>query len=211
MNDRLSDPVAEIFADLLARHTALESCRSDLFGAFQMLRDCFSKGGKLLICGNGGSAADADHIAAELLKGFRCPRRLRDGQLPAEISQFLQGALPAIPLPQLVAIQTAFANDCRPEFAFAQLVFALGRPGDILLSLSTSGNSANVLHANGVARAMGMGTVGLSGAGGGRMRETCDRCIRVPATETYLVQELHLPVYHALCAALEAHFFKICI
>jgi D-sedoheptulose 7-phosphate isomerase len=117
--------------------------------------------------------------------------------------------LPAIPLPDLVAFQTAFANDCRPEFAFAQLVFALGRPGDVLFSISTSGNSTNVLHANSVARELGMAVVGLSGKGGGRMGETCDCCIRVPVVETYLAQELHLPVYHAICAALEARFFAI--
>ncbi|MDR3117626.1 MAG: SIS domain-containing protein [Puniceicoccales bacterium] len=202
--------VAAIVADLLVNYPALSPCAEDLDGVRLLLCRCFGAGGKLLICGNGGSAADAGHVAAELLKGFRLPRRLQKfwrERLPQPLGEGLQRALPAIPLPDFTAIQTAFANDRGAELTFAQLVFALGRREDALLAISTSGRSANVLHACTVARAKGMGVVGLTGMGGEPLRRLCDRCISVPETQTHRIQELHLPVYHALCAMLEVHFF----
>jgi D-sedoheptulose 7-phosphate isomerase len=200
----------EIFHDLLVSYPPLEQCVADIAAASDALVRCFRSGGKLLLCGNGGSAADTEHIAAELLKEFRQRRAVEsppEASLSRELRDHLQGALPAIPLPSFVAPLTAFANDCFPEYAFAQLVFALGRQGDLLLSLSTSGNSANVLRANETAKALGLGVIGLSGEDGGKMASGCDICIRVPERETYRIQELHLPVYHALCAMVESIIF----
>jgi D-sedoheptulose 7-phosphate isomerase len=200
----------EILRELSAHYPALGECLADIRAAFDLLVHSYERGGKLLICGNGGSAADAEHMSAELLKGFRSGRALGESWrkiLPRETWEVLQGALPAIPLPSFVAFQTAFSNDRRPEFCFAQLVLALGAAGDVLFAISTSGNASNVLLANGVARAKGMAAIGLTGADGGKMPASCDVCIRVPERETYRIQELHLPVYHALCAMVEAHFF----
>ncbi len=195
---------------LVARHPTLADCTDDIQSGFALMRDCFAAGGKLLLCGNGGSAADCEHWAGELLKGFRLPRRLAEGEragLPDAVAAGLQAALPAIPLTGFVSFQTAFANDEAPDLNFAQLVQALGRPGDVLAALTTSGRSRNVLHALAVAKARGLGTLALTGRGGGPAAETADVAIRVPAEETLEVQELHLPVYHALCAMLEDHFF----
>jgi D-sedoheptulose 7-phosphate isomerase len=198
----------EILRELLLRYPCLEKCAADIVAARDALLCGFRSGAKLLLCGNGGSAADSEHMAAELLKGFRRDRAVGPGAVPEKLRSHLQGALPAIPLPSFVAPLTAFANDCDPDYAFAQLVLALGRSGDMLFSISTSGNSANVLRANETARALGLTVLGLSGESGGKMAATCDVCIRVPERETYRIQELHLPVYHALCAAVEADFFR---
>jgi D-sedoheptulose 7-phosphate isomerase len=198
---------AEILENLVSRRPELASCAGDLAAAADALTLCFRRGCKLLICGNGGSAADCDHISAELLKGFRSRRQLES---PGKLSKFhghIQGALPAIPLPNFTALLTAFANDCSHDYDFAQLVHALGKSGDLLLAISTSGNSDNVLNACELAREMGLTVLGLGGRDGGKMFQLCDICVRVPAQETYLVQELHLPVYHALCAMVEADIF----
>jgi phosphoheptose isomerase len=200
----------EIFRDLLVRYPALERCAAEVAEAKDVLVGCFRSGGKLLLCGNGGSAADAEHMAAELLKGFRQKRVIGPAfasALGEELRGHLQGALPAIPLPSFVAPLTAFANDCSSEYAFAQLVFALGRRGDVLFSFSTSGNSANVLRADETAKALGLTVIGLSGESGGKMASGCDVCICVPERKTYRIQELHLPVYHALCAMVETVIF----
>lgn len=168
------------------------------------------EGGKLLLCGNGGSAADADHWAGELLKGFRLQRRLSEEQqakFRPETAQFLQGALPAIPLTGFPALTTAFGNDVSPELCFAQLTWALGKPGDVWIGLSTSGNARNVCAAAEVARAQGLHTLALTGQNGGRLAPLCNTAIRVPASETYRIQEYHLPVYHSLCLMLEDAFF----
>lgn len=159
-------------------------------------------GGKLLLCGNGGSAADCEHISGELLKGFLL-RRTPDGAVP----EALQRGVAAIPLPSLSASLSAFANDVEPSLVYAQLVYALGRSGDVWMGLSTSGNSRNVVEAARVARLLGLVTVGLTGESGGKLGELCDVAVRVPATETYRVQEYHLPVYHAICAEVEARLF----
>jgi len=196
--------------ELLRRRPELAACQADVARAFEMMRDCFRNGGKLLLCGNGGSAADAEHWAGELLKGFIHKRPLNHDEkhrLPEELGLKLQKALPAIPLTGFVSLGTAFANDVDPQLTFAQLVWGLGRPGDVLVGLSTSGNARNVCAAMEAAKGRGLVCVGLSGKTGGRLLSLCDLCIRVPADETYLVQEYHLPVYHCLSLMLEDEFF----
>jgi phosphoheptose isomerase len=206
-----------ILDDLLARQPALSACAQDILSAFEALRQCFAGGGKLLICGNGGSAADAGHIAGELLKGFLLKRPIpeEDAARFAEmfpeagerIAANLQRALPAISLPDQTAVLTAFSNDVAADMAYAQLAYAYGRPGDALLAISTSGNSFNVVNAAMAARAMGLKTVGLTGEDGGRLHGCCDVVIRAPASETWRAQEYHLSMYHALCAMIETELF----
>jgi D-sedoheptulose 7-phosphate isomerase len=205
------------FDRLIQKYPELESCRGDLEGAYQLLRACFQGGGKLLACGNGGSAADSEHIVGELMKGFLQRRPLPDDlrrrlaavypEDGAFLADHLQGALPAISLVNQVALNTAFANDVAPEMVFAQQVYGHGRPGDVLLEISTSGNALNVLRAAQVARVLGLKTLGLSGMDGGKLRGFCDVTICVPWTATADIQERHLPVIHALCAKLENEFF----
>ncbi len=188
----------------------LEPCGEDILRAFELLASCFHSGGKLLLAGNGGSAADCGHWAAELLKSFRNPRKpgAADAEkLGPELAGKLQGGLPAVPLPSLVSFSTAWNNDCDPQYVFAQGVWALGAQGDILVVLSTSGNSANVIRAAQAAGARGMKVVGLTGGDGGRLAGVCDVSIRVPEREVWRVQQLHLPVYHCLCLMLEDEFF----
>lgn len=192
--------------DLMHRAPALACCLQDVEGAFEILFRTFASGHKLLLCGNGGSASDAEHWAGELLKGFvhkrPLPPQMAAG-LPPGVAENLQWAFPAIPLTGFPALSTAFANDMNPEFIFAQLVYALGRPGDALVAMSTSGNSRNVCHAAAVARHQGLAVVALTGKDGGALRNLADCCIAVPEQETHLVQEYHLPVYHCLCLMLE--------
>jgi D-sedoheptulose 7-phosphate isomerase len=207
----------DVLDELVVRYPVLDACRSDIEAAFALLARTFAGGGKLLVCGNGGSAADADHIVGELMKGFRRPRRpsgetaarLRraDPELGPRLASRLQQGLPAINLAAGSALPTAFANDEDPGLVFAQAVLGLGRPGDALLGISTSGDAGNVVAALVTARAIGMATVGLTGAAGGRMRGRCDVLVTVAGSRTFEVQELHLPVYHCLCAMLEDRFF----
>jgi D-sedoheptulose 7-phosphate isomerase len=195
---------------LMERLPKLRACESDIQRAYEMLKGVFEDGGKLLLCGNGGSAADAEHWSGELLKSFVKARPANDAQRMAlgdELADNLQRGLPAIPLTGFISLNTAYANDCNPPYVFAQLTYALARPGDALAGISTSGNSENVCLALRTARALGLKTIGLTGASGGRMHELCDICIRVPEQETYLIQELHLPVYHTLCLMLEDALF----
>jgi D-sedoheptulose 7-phosphate isomerase len=203
-------PMDDYLADCMERYPSLGTCREAIGEAYDALAETFAGGGKLLVCGNGGSAADASHIVGELMKSFRRKREI-DGDIGKavgeEIAANLQGALPAISLPDMVAIGTAYANDCDPRYVFAQLTYGLGRAGDTLLCISTSGNATNVIIAAIVARARGMRTIGLTGATGGKLGPHCDTCIRVPELETFKIQELHLPVYHTLCAMLERRFF----
>ncbi|HVP19878.1 MAG TPA: SIS domain-containing protein [Spirochaetia bacterium] len=203
--------------ELLERYPALSVCKSDIEKAFQLLVGSFTRGGKLLLCGNGGSAADCDHIVGELMKGYLRPRPLppdvrsrlaeADPEVGPSLGETLQGALPAINVSAGGALLSAFGNDVRGEHAYAQAVYGYGREGDVLLGLSTSGNAANVRAALCVGRAIGLSTIGLTGQGGGRMAGKCDVLIAVPAKRTFEIQELHLPVYHCLCAMVEAHFF----
>ncbi len=204
--------MSQRFRDLLHRYPALHECSEDILKAFELLKETFLNDRKILLCGNGGSAADSDHWAGELLKGFSHPRPLslqaRKG-LPADLADRLQWALPAIPLTGFAALSTAFGNDVDPELVFAQLVFGLGQTGDVLVGLSTSGNSANVCQAAKVARHKKLQVLTLTGAKGGKLKELSDVCIRVPATETPIVQEFHLPIYHCLCLMLEDHFVEV--
>ena len=208
---------------LIARYPALEGCGTDIRAAITALCECYRAGGKLIVCGNGGSASDAEHIVGELMKGFLLPRHLDEAMLdklhavcdakdPRAVDYFmqnLQGALPAISLPSQLAISTAFSNDQAPDLTFAQQVLGLGKEGDILLGITTSGNSKNVIYAFEIAKALGLTTVALTGTPGGRVAadDLADIVIKTPASETYVIQEYHLPIYHALCIAAEEEFF----
>ena len=203
---------------LFERYPALTACEASLKAALDALIACYEQGGKVLLCGNGGSCADCDHIVGELTKGFLKRRPLSEEAkaemvaaspaLKAEMLQKLQLGLPAVSLPSMTALNTAFANDVEAELAFAQGVLALAKKGDVLLALSASGNAANVNAAAAVAKALGVTVISLTGESGGQLAKQADIALCVPATETYQVQELHLPVYHYLCAAVETHFFK---
>jgi D-sedoheptulose 7-phosphate isomerase len=195
----------------------LAPCVPDIQAAFKALDYCFARGGKVLICGNGGSAADSEHIVGELMKGYLLPRIL-----PATVQQklitawpqngsylahHLQGALPAISLVSQTALLTAYANDVAADMAFAQQVYGYGREGDVVLGISTSGHSRNVVYALQVGRALGLRTIGLTGRQGGEMKGVCDVAICVPREPTAEIQQGHMVIYHALCAMLEATFF----
>lgn len=202
---------------LIDQYPALHSCREDIEHAFSMLRGSYRAGGKVLVCGNGGSAADAEHIVGELMKGYMLPRSLVDierqrfeQQWPVEgayLASHLQGGLPAISLVSQSALIFAFSNDVAADMVFAQQVYGYGRSGDVLWSISTSGNAANVANAVRVAKTKGLATLGLTGPNGGLLKDLCDVTIRAPGATTPAVQEHHLPIYHALCAWLEQEFF----
>lgn len=204
---------AKYINDLVRRYPELECVVADICEALGKMLDCYRLGGKILICGNGGSAADAEHISGELLKGFISKREPEGEELErltaalGESAKKLQRGIPAIPLTSLTSVLSAFANDVEPELVFAQLTYALGKPGDVLVCISTSGNSKNVVAAARVAREMGLTTVALTGKSGGKLGEICDVTIAAPETETYKVQEYHLPIYHAICAELERILF----
>ena len=202
---------------LIARYPMLEGCEDSIIRAYFLLEESYSNGNKLLVAGNGGSAADSEHIVGELMKGFKLPRKL-----DAEISQKLidesedlgktlvenlQGALPAIALDGHPALSTAYMNDCEPLLCFAQQVNGYGVEGDVFLGISTSGNSMNILYAAVTAHAKGMKVIGLTGAKDSKLETLSDVCIKAPQTETYMIQELHLPIYHCLCLMLEDRFF----
>ena len=203
--------------ELIGRDPVLGPCRESIRQAYQALEECFLAGGKLLVAGNGGSAADSDHIVGELMKGFVKKRPLPDSlvqalkeadpQRGAELSQKLQGALPAIALTNHVALSSAFANDVDGILSYAQQVNGYGNRGDVFLGISTSGNAENVMYAAVTARAKGMKIIGLTGRDGGKLGAFADISIVVPKQETYQIQELHLPVYHALCLMLEKRFY----
>ncbi|HEX8680463.1 MAG TPA: SIS domain-containing protein [Chthoniobacterales bacterium] len=206
-----------LLGKLFERHPALRECEPQLRSSFDILVTAFASGNKLLICGNGGSAADCEHIVGELLKGFLKPRPLpaeqkqrlaaSAGELGQSIAEKLQGALPAISLVSQSAIMTAIVNDTAGDMIFAQQVYGLGQPGDVLLAITTSGNSANVINAVAVAKAFGLKTIGLTGRSGGALAQMADAAVRVPADSTAEIQELHLPVYHWLASETEERFF----
>ncbi len=202
---------------LYERYPSLAACREDIEHALNLIIETYRKGGKLLLCGNGGSEADCDHIVGELMKGFM-QLRPDNGTLLAKLKAAdiadaehmagkLQGALPAISLSSQSAFLTAFANDVDPDLIYAQALYGLGKENDLLICLSTSGNSKNVVHAASLARALGISSLALTGQKESKLSALCDVTIRVPECETYKVQELHLPVYHYLCAKTEEEFF----
>ena len=202
---------------LIQRYPALESVKSDISAAFDIIARSYTDGGKLLIAGNGGSASDAEHIAGELMKTFAKKRNLPDSfitgikKVDPEIAEYLiprmEPGLPTIALSGHASLNTACINDIDGNITFAQQVYGYGKEGDVLLGISTSGNSKNVLYAAAVARVKKIKIIALTGEGGGKLKQFSDVCICVPETETWKVQELHLPVYHCLCQMLENHFF----
>lgn len=204
-----------IYENLLERYPALLCIKEEILQAYETLHSTYQAGGMVFCCGNGGSASDCEHIVGELLKCFKKPRAI-DENVAKELSKCeegeyllskLEGSLPALSLVSQTGILTAFANDKSWDTAFAQQLYGLGRNGDCLIALSTSGNSKNCIYAARVAQAKGIKTIGFVGGKGGKLSQICDVTICVPAIETYKVQELHLPVYHCLCAMLEEELF----
>lgn len=207
-----------IVRKLLEKYPELMAIVPELMRMFDMVVACYRRGGKLLICGNGGSSADGDHIVGELMKGFMSKRPLSAEDSGAFAAMFpedgpylaahLQGALPAISLTGATALTSAYANDVAPDMIYAQQVFGYGRPEDVLLGISTSGHSANVIRALQTAKVRGLATIGLTGRSGGRMADLCDVTVKVPWELTSDIQERHLPIYHALCQWVEQIFFE---
>ena len=203
---------------LISRYPVLECCEDDIVHAYFMLKESYATNHKLLVAGNGGSAADSEHIVGELMKGFKLARKLdkaiskklidESEELGKTLAQNLQGSLPAIALDGHPALSTAYMNDCEPLLCFAQQVNGYGEEGDVFLGISTSGNSKNILYAAVTAHAKGMKVIGLTGAKDSKLEKMSDVCIKVPQIETYMIQELHLPVYHCLCLMLEDTFFS---
>lgn len=193
--------------ELLERYPALSACEEQMNKALELMIDTYKNGGKILICGNGGSASDSAHIVGELMKGFKLLRKVEDECISPDLREYLQGALPAISLCSHEGLISAFANDVKPDMVYAQQVYGYAKPEDLVIGLSTSGNSANVVNAIRVANDMGVKTVGMTGAGGGKIADIATVTIKAPATETYKIQEYHLPIYHFLCAETERAFF----
>jgi len=204
--------------ELMSRYPQLEVCKADITAALDLLRSMYHAGGKLLCCGNGGSCADCEHIVGELMKSFLIMRPMTETVktemetlFPEDSEKFyqcMQRGIPAISLPSQVAVLSAYVNDVNPEFMYAQLVQGYGKGADVVLCISTSGNSKNVVRAAQMAKALGLKTLALTGAKDSKLSALCDVTVRVPETETFKVQELHLPVYHYLCAQLEEELFS---
>lgn len=204
---------------LIDRYPVLQVCQDDIVGAFVLLKECYESDHKLLIAGNGGSAADSEHIAGELMKKFKIMRKVPysfaeklkevDSIRGEKLALTLERGLMAIPLVAHESLTTAYINDVDGLGVFAQQLYGFGRPGDVFLGISTSGNSKNIMNATVVARALGIKIIALTGATGGELAEVSDVAIRVPETETYRIQELHLPVYHCLCLMVEDYFFGL--
>ena len=202
---------------LMERYPALESAKEDIIAAYLVMEECYNHDGKLLIAGNGGSAADSEHIAGELMKRFKTPRPVTrefgeklkkiDPVRGDNLAKNLERGLMAIPLVAHEALSTAYINDVDGLGVFAQQLFGFGRPGDVFLGISTSGNSKNIMSATVVARALDIKVIGLTGADGGELATVADVCVKAPSDETYMIQELHLPIYHCLCLMLEDRFF----
>lgn len=213
MEDRLQKHVDT----LIDRYPSLEVCRKDIISAYEIMEETYSAGRKLLVAGNGGSASDSEHIVGELMKEFKLKRKIYaaqidrlmkiDAEMGTVLADHLQGTLPAISLVGEPSLTTAFMNDAVPVLIFAQQINGLGKPGDVFLGISTSGNSKNILYAAVAAKSKGLKIIGLTGEKENRLMDFADVCIRVPETETYKIQELHLPVYHCLCLMLEEKFF----
>lgn len=206
----------KILSELTERYPALKQCKEDILAAYLILEEAYESGKKLLVCGNGGSAADSEHIVGELMKKFKKPRGIKKevydtlanyGEEGKRLQRTLEGTLRAVSLTSHLSLTTAFANDREPAACFAQQLYGLADAGDALIAISTSGNSENCVLAAVTAKASGMKTIALTGAKESKLSALCEAAIRVPETETFKVQELHLPVYHCLCAMLEEEFF----
>ena len=215
--NRLSENVQKHLELFCERYPTLVPIKEDILNTYTILEECYKNGGKLLIAGNGGSAADAEHIVGELMKKFKISRpvpetlaeklEIIDPVIGKQLANDLEQGLMAIPLVAHEALTTAYLNDVGSLSVYAQQLYGYGRPGDVFLGISTSGNSQNILYATVLAKAIGMKTIGLTGRAGGNMSKLADITIRVPADETYMIQELHLPVYHCLCLMIEEYFF----
>lgn len=202
---------------LIERYPKLEGVRQSIIDAYLIMEECYENEGKLLIAGNGGSAADSEHIAGELMKRFKIQRPVSDeyaqrlmeidSERGRELAKNLECSLMAIPLVAHEALSTAYINDVDGYGVFAQQLFGFGRKGDVFLGISTSGNSKNIMNATVVARASGIKVIGLTGANGGELAMVADAAVKVPEAETYMIQELHLPIYHCWCLMLEDRFF----
>ena len=202
---------------LIERYPVLEICKNTIIDAYLIIEKCYESGGKLLIAGNGGSAADAEHIVGELMKAFKLPREIKDDfrnklikeneELGTILANNMQGALPAIALDGHFALSTAYMNDCEPLLCFAQQVNGFGNEGDVFVGISTSGNSKNILFASVWAKAKGLKVIGLTGEKDSQLSSISDVCIKAPSKETYMIQEYHLPIYHCLCLMIEERFF----
>ena len=197
----------DIMRELLNRYPKLSVCEDSITKALELMIETYKNGGKVLICGNGGSASDSGHIVGELMKGFLLPRKVTDERISPDLREHLQGGLPAISLCSHEALMMAFINDVKPDMVYAQQVYGYAKKEDLVIGITTSGNSANVVNAIRVAKDMGVKTIGLTGEKGGKLAEIADVTVKVPETETYKVQEYHLPVYHYLCAKTEEAFF----
>ena len=205
--------------ELLSRYPELSACKEDIENAVTTIIKAYENVGKLLLCGNGGSCADCDHIVGELMKGFLKKRPLSDEKkaemkkncdlLDDETLSKLQGGVPAIALPSITALNSAFCNDVDPELMYAQTLMSLANENDILIGISTSGNSKNVFGAVKVAKALGIKVIGLTGNSGGKIKGIADICICAPETETFKIQELHMPIYHYICAKVEEYFWSV--
>lgn len=217
MEKSLEESLSENLDEMTRRYPALESCKEDIEKACRAVIDRYSNNGKVLLCGNGGSAADADHIVGELMKSFErkrpLPEDIKDGlktvsgERGAYIADRLENALPAISLSAHAALCSAISNDMDASLVYAQQIVGYGRPGDLLIAISTSGNSQNVVDAAITAKAKGMTVVGLTGQSGGNLKQYCDIAICVPSNSTPEIQEYHLPVYHTICKIVENRFF----
>lgn len=202
---------------LIERYPCLKECGEDIIVAYEVMQRTYLENGKILIAGNGGSAADSEHMAGELMKRFKKPRPISesfksklkdiDSEIGEVLSNNLEGTLRAIPLVAHEAMSTAYINDVDGYGVFAQQLFGFADQGDVFIGISTSGNSKNIINAAVVAKAMGLKVIGLTGQGGGRLSELADVTVKVPETETYKIQELHLPIYHCWCMMLEDYFF----
>lgn len=202
---------------LIERYPAIKAIEQEIINGYLFMEESYAKGGKLLVAGNGGSAADSEHIVGELMKGFKMARKPNidfvealknvDAELGTVLAENLQGAMPAIALGGHPALTTAYMNDCQPLLCFAQQVNGFGKPEDLFLGISTSGNSKNILYAATVAKAKGMKVIGLTGGKDNKLEKFADVCVKAPSTETYMIQELHLPIYHCWCLMLEDKFF----
>ncbi len=203
--------------ELIARYPVLEPVKGDIADAYDVLEDCFASGHKLLVAGNGGSAADSEHVTGELMKGFVLKRPVPeemakrmtavDPEAGKILADNLEGSLPALSLTGNIGLSTAYLNDVDGRLVYAQQVYGYGDEGDVFLAISTSGNSRNIYYAAVAAKAVGIRVIALTGKGGGKLKDVSDVSIIVPENETYKIQELHLPIYHALSLMLEEHFF----
>ena len=208
--------MSKIFNALYDKYPKISNCKTDIEKAFQCLTNTYDNGGKVLICGNGGSAADSEHIVGELMKGFNLKRELSPSEKAVfskyengqYIANNLQKALPAISLVSQTSLITAFANDVAADMLFAQQVYGYAKKNDTLIALTTSGDSQNIINAARVAEALGCNVLSITGSGGGKIKDNSTVCIRLPADSPYEVQEYTLPLYHALCAALEERYFS---